>query len=146
VAFLSLEFKRLCSKSRSSESAFSGRLKIAQRFLSLGSPESETKSGQRTAEDRYRTAVASGTTTQLTRNALEDNQLLRLSRYPLATARGSVSFSRPLHGLNMLETLFPSSELLGYYHSSALRTDNYFSGKVNSSFSLLLIKTEQAKA
>jgi hypothetical protein len=45
-------------------------------------------------------------------------------------ARGSVPIlSRPLHGLNILETLFPSSELLGYYHSSALRTDNYFSGK-----------------
>ena len=42
---------------------------------------------------------------------------------PLATARGSVSMaSRPLHGLNILETLFPSSELLGYYH--ALRTEN----------------------
>ncbi len=48
---------------------------------------------------------------------------------PLATARGAVSFRRPLHGLNILETLFPSSELLGYNHSSALRTHNYFSGK-----------------
>jgi hypothetical protein len=32
-------------------------------------------------------------------------------------------FSRPFHGLRILQLSDPSSELLGYYHSSALRTD-----------------------
>jgi hypothetical protein len=35
-----------------------------------------------------------------------------------------VIISRPLHGLPILALLIPSSELRGYYHSSALRTDN----------------------
>jgi hypothetical protein len=35
-------------------------------------------------------------------------------------------FSRPLHGLQRLSASDPSSELLGYYHSSALRTDQLY--------------------
>jgi hypothetical protein len=41
----------------------------------------------------------------------------------------TVSFSRPLYGLQTLQHFYPSSELLGYYQSSALRTETYFLSK-----------------
>ena len=41
---------RLCPKSHVSESAFSGRLKIAQRFIAGIGPNFETKSVKRTTE------------------------------------------------------------------------------------------------
>jgi CTP:molybdopterin cytidylyltransferase MocA len=78
----------------SSESASSGRLKIAQRFIAGDRPAFETKSVKRTAEG----------------------------------VKGSIAIIQPSASrtTNPL-ALFPSSELLGYYHSSALRT---FLGKV----------------
>jgi hypothetical protein len=73
------------------ESALSGRLKIAQRFIAGLSGVRETKPVKRTAEE--------------IRGSGGYDSAVRFTDY-----KSFSSFS-------------PSSKLLGYYHSSALRTD-----------------------
>jgi hypothetical protein len=66
-------------------------------------------------------AVASGITTQLTRNALEDNQLLRLSLYPARYCSRFCIFSAFRCTDFVSVPTDPSDKSPGYFQPSAKR-------------------------
>jgi hypothetical protein len=107
------------------ESAFSGRLKIAQRFIAGDWWEPERKSVKRTAEDRYKTASGSERIRfQLARMLLKTIDFLRLSLYAARYRSRFFNMTAVRFTDYQIPQFFiPSSKLLGYFHSSALRTD-----------------------